>query len=107
MLPLPHQRQLHTHTNALSVRQGSTVNRSAKPPSAGSLAFCQYCKRNFRVGKRGARCPARLRHPHVARQTLKDNDLKFKLRLGLRTETVIQQIRQDVRTHARTCPPCL
>ena len=75
--------------------KGSTVHRSATKPKTGALAFCKHCKHNYRVGKRNERCPARLRHPHVARQTLKDNDLKFKIRLGPKRAAIIDQIRRD------------
>lgn len=75
--------------------KGSRVNRSAGPPAKGSLAYCRHCSSNFRVGKRGERCPARLRHPHVAVQTLKDNDLKFKLRLGAKRRLILAQIEED------------
>ena len=81
--------------------KGSTVNRSASKPKAGTLAFCKHCNSNFRVGKKNEMCPARLRHRHVARQTLKDNDLKFKVRLGERREPIVDQIVQDVGAAAR------
>lgn len=75
--------------------KGSTVNRNARPPRKGKLAYCRHCEAPFRVGVQAKTCKKRPGRAHEPWRVLKDNDLNYKLRLGKKTMVIASQLRQD------------
>eukprot|EP00300_Choanocystis_sp_HF-7_P006779 c14904_g1_i2.p1 GENE.c14904_g1_i2~~c14904_g1_i2.p1 ORF type:complete len:868 (+),score=194.87 c14904_g1_i2:37-2640(+) len=84
--------------------KGSTSNRSVKPPQHGKSVRCRHCNRKYtfvdksHASGRGSMTvpPCKYGPPmHEPSQTLKDNDLTFRIRL-LDANQVGKQLEQDV-----------
>ena len=93
--------------------KGSWVKRNSTPPQVGQRATCTHCNQKFtftnpkKGGRRGKKkgegdeeekdkCPMQVLGHHEPNVILKDNDLKYKLRLPNRTSKhLITQLDKD------------